>query len=94
METPGSTWPGLDSEFYHLERRLVARGLNRKVGEPLSEWLARSLAQHPTRGVDHPIQELLRLHYRYRFDPHGLNITERQQLRQRAEECLERVGQS
>jgi len=94
METPAITWPGLDSELYQLERRLVARGLNRKMGEPLSEWLARSLAQAPARVLDHPVQELLRLHYRYRFDPHGLNSTKRERLRQRAQECIARVGQS
>jgi len=94
METPAITWPGLDSELYQLERRLVARGLNRKMGEPLSEWLARSLAQAPARVLDHPVQELLRLHYRYRFDPHGLNSAERELLRHRAQECIARIGQS
>ena len=94
METSRTAWPGLDSEFYQLERHLVARGLNRKLGEPLSEWLARSSAQAPPRTLDHPLQELLYLHYRYRFDPNGLNSTERELLRQRAQECIARVGQS
>jgi len=94
METSRTAWPGLDSEFYQLERHLVARGLNRKLGEPLSEWLARSSAQAPPRTLDHPLQELLYLHYRYRFDPNGLNSTQRELLRQRAQECIARVGQS
>ncbi len=37
-------WPGLDSEFYALERRLAARGgVPRSPAEPLAGWLARSL---------------------------------------------------
>jgi len=34
------------------------------------------------------LQELLRLHYRHRFDPQGLSATEREQLRREAKACL------
>ena len=30
------SWPGLDSEFYLIERKLAARGVPRQPGEPLS----------------------------------------------------------
>jgi hypothetical protein len=83
-----SSWPGLDSEFYQLEQRLMASGLRRKTGEPLSGWLARTQAEPVAKEVQQPLQELLRLHYRYRFDPQGLSRAERQRLRHQARACL------
>ena len=83
-----SSWPGLDSEFYQLEQRLMASGLRRKTGEPLSGWLARTQAEPVAKEVQQPLQELLRLHYRYRFDPQGLSRAERQRLRHQAKACL------
>ena len=40
-EEPGATalWPGLDSEFYQIEKRLAQRGAPRRPCEPLSAWL-------------------------------------------------------
>ena len=34
------------------------------------------------------LQELLRLHYRYRFDPNGLSQPDREALRREASGCL------
>jgi hypothetical protein len=87
-------WPGLDSEFYQFERQLVANGFHRHPGEPLSEWLARSLKKTERERIQQPLQKLLQLHYRYRFDPGGLNASEREQLRLNAEECLALVRES
>ena len=72
-------WPGLDSEFYLIERRLAQLGHARAKGEAVSEWLARIAAQAGTPGTD--LHLLARLHYRYRFDPAGLPATERELLR-------------
>jgi hypothetical protein len=38
------------------------------------------------------LQELLNLHYRYRFDPEGLNQTDREGLRRAAAGCLARMA--
>jgi hypothetical protein len=38
------------------------------------------------------LRELLRLHYRYRFDPQGLAPPDREALRRGAEGCLARFG--
>jgi protein-glutamine gamma-glutamyltransferase len=84
-------WPGLDSEFYQLERRIAGLGLNRQKSEALSDWLERSMTQPALKQVQAPLQKLLRLHYRYRFDPQGLSAAERRQLRLSVEECLEKV---
>ncbi len=85
-------WPGLDSEFYLLEKKLVARGsagAGRQPGEPLSGWLARALAEPALADLRVPLRELLQLHYRYRFDPRGLNDAERKTLTREAKNCLE-----
>ena len=82
-------WPGLDSEFYQLERKLATRGVPRQMGEPLSEWLERALTAPALTGLRAALQELLGLHYRYRFDPQGLSEAEREALRQKAKTCLD-----
>jgi len=69
--------PGDDSELYALEPLLAARFRPRATGETLRTWVSR---------MSHPeMQDLVSLHYRYRFDPQGLKPEERAVLRQR---CL------
>ena len=87
-------WPGLDSEFYQLEKKLAARGVPRQTGEPLSEWLERALAGTASAELREPLRELLRLHYRHRFDPHGLNAAEREEMRQKVVAVLARISSS
>jgi hypothetical protein len=36
-----------------------------------------------------PMVEILRLHYRYRFDPNGLSAADREALKKQAASCLE-----
>ncbi len=74
-------WPGLDSEFYELERKLAERGVERQLSEPLSWWLQRAAGEAALAEMRDQLQALLRLHYSYRFDPHGLNQSERERLR-------------
>jgi hypothetical protein len=89
----GSSWPGLDSEFYELEEKLAKRGLERRPSEPLSTWLRRVSGDEALVHLDTPLRELLILHYRYRFDPRGLSSNERQQLRAEARTCLATLDQ-
>jgi hypothetical protein len=86
-------WPGLDSEFYLLERKLAARGVARQPSEPLSDWLTRALADPALVDLRIPLQELLRLHYGYRFDPRGLSSKEREALTREAKICLDTLSQ-
>jgi hypothetical protein len=81
-------WPGLDSEFYEFERRLAERGVPRPPGEPVSAWLRQAVTEPALAGLKHELEELVRLHYRYRFDPHGLTRFERDELRARTRQCL------
>ena len=71
-------WPGLDSEYYELEARLAASGHERQPHETPAHWLERLRRD----GIDHPsLPALVDLHYRYRFDPRGLESIDRKQLR-------------
>jgi hypothetical protein len=81
-------WPGLDSEFYQIERRLAERGARRPSSEPLSAWLRRVTTDPAMADVRDQVRELLRLHYRYRFDPQGLSQADREALRREATGCL------
>jgi hypothetical protein len=85
-------WPGLDSEFYQLERKLAARGVPRQVGELFSDWLTRALADPALAGLRVPLQELLRLHYAHRFDPQGLSHEKREALTRDAKICLDALS--
>jgi hypothetical protein len=85
-------WPGLDSEFYQLESKLAAHGVPRQAGEPLADWLERPLAEPALADLRAPLCEILRLHYRHRFDPHGLDEAGRKLLAQKVRECLESLA--
>lgn len=74
--------PGLDSEFYLIENRLQEMGFVRGQEEPLGMWLDRVNGAAPRNGV--PLEELLKLHYRYRFDPAGLAYEERLRLKEKS----------
>ena len=84
-------WPGLDSEFYQLEKLLAARGVPRQPSEAFSGWLERASAEPAINGLRAPLRELLQLHYRHRFDPQGLSATEREALRRETKVCLDRL---
>lgn len=84
-------WPGLDSEFYAVERRLAQAGFPRQPGETGSAWIARvSTNGAPAKGLE----PLLALHNRLRFDPRGLTADERSLLRRSARDWLKHASGS
>ncbi len=85
---PAPPWPGFDSDFYRLEQTLAKRGATRAPGEPLSEWLRRLLNDPVLADLRVQLLHLLRLHYRYRFDPLGLDRPDRDALRRDTAACL------
>ena len=84
-------WPGFDSEFYQVERRLAERGKRRQASESLSAWLQFATSEPALADLRGRLQELLHLHYRYRFDPKGLSPIEREALRRAATGCLAKL---
>ena len=87
-----AVWPGRDSEFYQVERKLRERGAVRQPGEPLSAWLLRATTDPTLAGVRNRLLELLQLHYRYRFDPEGLSQTDREALCRETAGCLAKMA--
>ncbi|MGH7940752.1 MAG: DUF4129 domain-containing transglutaminase family protein [Limisphaerales bacterium] len=81
-------WPGRDSEFYLIEQTLLRQGISRGPEEPLSAWLRRATVNPRMADLRRPLENILTLHYRYRFDPRGLTPSERQRLRREVEACL------
>lgn len=79
--------PGMDSEFYLVERKLVELGLERNAGETLSAWLDRIESSAPA--APPLLRRILSLHYRHRFDPEGLSTEERQALKSEVAAWLE-----
>jgi hypothetical protein len=75
---PRSGSPGLDSEFYQIEKALSAKGWGRLPAETWKAWLNRleTEAGFPCR----ELEPLAALHERYRFDPQGIVPAERQAL--------------
>jgi transglutaminase-like putative cysteine protease len=85
-------WPGLDSEFYEVEKRLAQRGIAREPNESLADWFKRAAAEPGLLELKSSLRALLRLHYRYRFDPEGLSEADREELRREARECVEKLS--
>ena len=84
--------PGMDSEFYLIERSLIELGYSRQPGEALSEWIGRIEGESPDAPTQ-DLQSILSLHYRYRFDPNGITSQERAALKSSAQSWLdERQG--
>ncbi len=86
-------WPGHDSAFYRLEKILATRGLSREPNELLSDWLERALAEPGLAELRAPLRELLNLHYRYRFDPHGLTASEKNALMENVERAMKTLAE-
>jgi protein-glutamine gamma-glutamyltransferase len=94
MQSKHNAYPGLDSELYQLEEALAKLGLHRQASEPLSLWLNRCQSTPTALALSPTLPELLRLHYRYRFDPVGLQPSERHLLRTLAKSCLDALQPS
>ncbi len=82
-----SPLPGLDSEIYLIETALQKIGWTRNSFETWQQWLIRldetqSLEVNPNKTqMLKELQKIVTLHYRYRFDPQGINATERTELK-------------
>ncbi len=88
--------PGSDSEFYLIEQALSESGFNRRPSESLKEWLDRLRENFQDNLSDQNlIKELpgiIKLHYRYRFDPRGISSMERNLLKSAIKSWLNRYN--
>lgn len=83
---------GLDSEFFLIERFFARSKKGRRSDETHQEWLDR--LQREGKGSKADLQGLLALHYRLRFDPKGIDPSERATLRREVQEYLSRAEDS
>lgn len=84
---------GLDSEFYQVEKKLAEFGFVRLAGETLGKFLERAVRDRRVAALQDALLALLNAHYRLRFDPLGLPAEEREALRSRVRETLDRLGE-
>ena len=84
--------PGEDSEFFAVEASL-ARHVPRATGEALLDWLPRA-ARNLEANTRADLNEAASLHYRYRFDPLGLDAGARTLLAARCRSLLESLRQN
>lgn len=82
-------WPGADSEYFLLEKKLAKAGLARGNEETTAEWLERIGTESPTLAEE--LRRIVGIHYRYRFNPDGVNPAERDELRRLVRASLGRV---
>jgi transglutaminase-like putative cysteine protease len=79
---------GADSAFYAIERQLLAAGHDRRGGESTRAWIHRLAATGAVPGSGDLLRDVLPLHYRYRFHPHGLDADGSRELVARARRWL------
>ncbi len=79
---------GIDSEFYLIEQKLTELNLNRLTSESLPQWLMRLQTQLPKPQFE-ALSNIINLHYRYRFDPQGIEPEERERLRSLSQSWLD-----
>jgi len=72
---------GVDSDLYLIEKRLMDAGYTRYPGETLSGWIKRIETTADLSIPAGSLQSILALHYRYRFDPEGIPLSERNKLK-------------
>lgn len=91
QSTDAPAWSGADSEFYVLAERLEQLQCGRHPWEPLGHWVDR---MKTTRGLPVEAESLrgvVSLHNRYRFDPQGIGLMERERLRSQVRSLLEQI---
>ncbi|MGL4499535.1 MAG: transglutaminase-like domain-containing protein, partial [Planktothrix sp.] len=77
-----------DSEFYRIENSLNELGFFRHPSESLKSWMKRLKRELPQNPLINDLSSMVELHYRYRFDPHGINQAEKQKLNEMIESWL------
>lgn len=74
--------------FYRVTECIERVGHARGRGETLTRWLKRIEAEPPVAETRRELEEMLRLHYRLRFDPGGATEQDRTKLESLAEAWL------
>ncbi len=71
---------GQDSEIYLIEQELNKLGLIRDRAETWQDWMIRLQSTPETSDLINNLDSIIKLHYRYRFDPKSISAAERAEL--------------
>jgi len=82
-----------NSEFYLIEQALNQQGLVRHSSESWKNWLGRLRSELPDLDLLDDLTLLVELYYRDRFDPQGIEITQKEQLKYSIKIWLEQYTQ-
>ncbi len=66
-----------DYDFYVIENKLHELGLSRHPSESLKKWINRLKAELPVPDLIEDLALIIELHYRDRYDPQGIEDSER-----------------
>ena len=72
---------GADSEIYLIEQKLNKLGIKRDRAETWQDWIIRVKNNPDTSSLIDNLDSIIKLHYRYCFDPEGISTKEREELR-------------
>ncbi|TAF08080.1 MAG: transglutaminase domain-containing protein [Nostocales cyanobacterium] len=89
--TPKTDIIANDSEFYLIEKALNELGFIRYPSESLKKWLERLKEELPRDDLIEELSKLIELHYRYRFDPQGIQEGEKVGLKSAVQLWLEKL---
>jgi protein-glutamine gamma-glutamyltransferase len=81
---------GVEADFYLLEKHLGQWGLERQPAETGRKWMVR-LQEQLSQAQAQQLQEIIDLHYRYRFDPEGISAEDRGYLAQMIRDWLKQT---
>ncbi len=81
--------PGMESEFYRIEKKLKEHGLGRYSWETHCQWMRRVEAADIPHLSAKPLWPILAVHYRHRFDPKGISRKEEADLKSQVKLWME-----
>ncbi len=93
-----SDHPGKDSPFYRIENRLIRMGFERGPGQSMYLWLRYIGKTASFPGLPGTsllsAEQILDIHYRYRFDPDGITEAERKAMEILVSNWLDKLDES
>jgi len=81
---------GVDSEFFMIEEKLSEAGFKRFPSETLTHWVNEMKQQHFSSTALAELEDMMDLHYSYRFDPKGISDKTRRALKSGVDSWLQR----
>ncbi|MEM8831844.1 MAG: transglutaminase-like domain-containing protein [Cyanobacteria bacterium P01_G01_bin.19] len=72
---------GADSELYLIEQELNKLGWQRDRSQTWQSWLIELQGNTETSDIVEGLESIVQMHYRYCFDPHGIDAEGRENLR-------------